>query len=143
MIKANIENFTEKEIACKCCGKLNISDKAIISLQAFRYMLNNKYKKNIRLNVTSGCRCRKHNKAEGGVDEIRNGVLVTSRHECTTKKSDAFDLTSPDLDYKTLYQEAINSKLFSTVIRYDRQHFVHTDTQPRANYEIKAWAWDK
>lgn len=143
MIKANIENFSEQELAYKCCGKVNVSDKGIICLQAFRYRLNNKYKKNIRLNIDSACRCRKHNKAEGGVDEIRNGILVTSRHECDTKKSDAFDLTSPDLDYKTLYQELVESKLFNTVIRYDKKHFVHADTEPRANYEIKAWAWDK
>jgi len=77
MLQAKIENFTEKEIACKCCGKVNVSDKGIICLQAFRYMLNNKYKKNISLHINSACRCRKHNKAEGGVDEIRNGKLVT------------------------------------------------------------------
>ncbi|MDD3012630.1 MAG: D-Ala-D-Ala carboxypeptidase family metallohydrolase [Candidatus Gastranaerophilales bacterium] len=143
MIQTKIENFLENEIKCKCCGVLNISDKAIISLQAFRYMLNNKYKRNIRLTVNSGCRCRKHNKAEGGVDEIRNGILVTSRHECTTKKSDAFDLISPDLDYKTLYQEAVDSKMFNTIIRYDIKHFVHVDTEPRPNFEIKAWSWNK
>jgi hypothetical protein len=140
MLKTNIENFSEEEIKCKCCGKINVSDKALICLQSFRYMLNNKYKKNIRLTVQSACRCRKHNKAEGGVDDVRNGVLVTSRHECDTKKSDAFDLTSPDLDYKTLYKEAVSSKLFNTIIRYDIKHFVHVDTEPRANFEIKSWS---
>ncbi|MEI8390770.1 MAG: D-Ala-D-Ala carboxypeptidase family metallohydrolase [bacterium] len=137
MLSVKIENFTENEIACKCCGKVNVSDKGLISLQAFRYYLNNKYKKNIRLTVESACRCTKHNNSK----EV--GGEKNSRHECETKKSDAFDLTSPDLDYKVLYQEAVNSKLFSTIIRYDKKHFVHTDTRPRADYEISSWAWNK
>jgi len=135
MLQAKIENFTEKEISCRCCGKLNVSDKGIISLQAFRYYLNNRFKKNIRLNIESACRCIEHNKNEGGEKN--------SRHECETKKSDAFDLTSPDIDYKTIYQSAVESKLFSTVIRYDIKHFVHADTRPRANYGIEAWSWNK
>ena len=104
MLQAKIENFTEKEIGCRCCGKVNVSDKGIISLQAFRYYLNNKFKKNIRLNIESACRCIKHNKDEGGEKN--------SRHECDTKKSDAFDLISPYIDYKTIYQEAVACKLF-------------------------------
>jgi len=137
MLQAKIENFTEKEIGCRCCGKVNLSDKGIICLQAFRYYLNNKFKKNIRLNIESACRCIKHNSSK----EV--GGEKNSRHECDTKKSDAFDLTSPDIDYKTIYQSAVDSKLFSTVIRYDIKHFVHADTRPRANYGIEAWAWNK
>jgi len=137
MLQAKIENFTETEIGCKCCGKVNVSDKGIISLQAFRYYLNNKFKKNIRLNIESSCRCIKHNNSK----EV--GGEKNSRHECDTKKSDAFDLTSPDIDYKIIYQSAVDSKLFSTIIRYDKKHFVHADTRPRDNYEIEAWTWNK
>ena len=135
MLQAKIENFSETEIACKCCSKINVSDKGLICLQAFRYYLNNKFKKNIRLNIESACRCINHNKEEGGEK--------LSRHECETKKSDAFDLTSPDIDYKTLYQEAVACKLFSTIIRYDKKHFVYADTRPRENYGIEAWGWNK
>lgn len=135
MLQAKIENFTEKEIGCKCCGKVNISDKGLICLQAFRYYLNNKFKKNIRLNIESACRCIQHNKDEGGEKN--------SRHECETKKSDAFDLTSPDIDYKTIYQEAVACKLFSTVIKYDIKDFVHADTRPRVGYKVESWAWNK
>lgn len=131
MVTATIENFTEKELACKCCGKFVLNSEAVTTLQAFRYYLNRKYKKNIRLTVNCGTRCQKHNKEVGGVanSEHLQGV--------------AFDLVSPDLDYKILYQEAVASKLFSTVIRYDKSHFVHADTRERANFEIKAWSWDK
>ncbi len=63
-VTGKIENFSEQEICCKCCGKLNVSDKGLICLQAFRYYLINRFKKNIRLNIESGCRCIKHNKDE-------------------------------------------------------------------------------
>jgi len=131
MIKANIENFTQQELACRCCGKFVQNDKALISLQGFRYYLNRKYKKNIRLTVNCGTRCPKHNKEVGGVANSEHLLGI------------AFDLVSPDLDYKTLYQEAVACKLFSTIIRYDKSKFVHADTRERPNYEISSWAWDK
>lgn len=131
MIRAKIENFTKKELACRCCGKLVLNDEALVSLQAFRYYLNRKYQKNIRIIVDCGTRCPKHNKEVGG----QNGSFHLS--------GQAFDIISPDLDYKTLYLEAIASKLFSTVIRYDKSHFVHVDTRTRKNFGIKAWVLDK
>lgn len=131
MIKANIENFTQKEVACHCCGKFVQNDKALISLQGFRYYLNRKYKRNIRLTVNCGTRCPKHNKEVGGVANSEHLLGV------------AFDLVSPDLDYKTLYQEAVTCKLFSTVIRYDKSKFVHADTRERTNYAISCWTWNK
>jgi len=93
----------------------------LISLQGFRYYLNRKYKKNIRLTVNCGTRCPNHNKEVGGVEKSEHLLSV------------AFDLVFPDLDYKTLYQEAITCKLFSTVIRYDKSKFVHADTRERPN----------
>lgn len=131
MIKATIENFTETELSCRCCGKLVLNNEAVISLQSFKYYLKRKYKKNIRITVNCGTRCPKHNKEVGGVANSEHLLGI------------AFDITSPDLDYKTLYQEAVASKLFSTVIRYDKSKFVHADTRERANFEIKAWNWDK
>ena len=131
MLQAKLENFTEKELSCRCCGKLVLNDKALIALQAFRYYLNRKYGKNIRITVNCGTRCQKHNKEVGGVANSQHLLGI------------AFDLVSPDLDYKTLYQDIVNSKLFSTVIRYDKSHFVHADTRERANYGISSWAWDK
>jgi uncharacterized protein YcbK (DUF882 family) len=131
MIKANIENFTEKELSCRCCGKLIVNDKAVISLQAFKYYLQRKYKKNIRITINCSTRCPKHNKEVGGV--------ANSEH----LEGIAFDIVSPDLDYKILYAEAVASKMFSTVIRYDKSKFVHADTRERANFEINAWAWEK
>lgn len=132
MLTANIENFIKEELECRCCGMLHIADEALICLQAFRYMLKRIYQKEIRININSACRCKKHNKDVGGVK--------TSRHECESKKSDAFDITSPDLGYKELFIHAVTLDLFSTVICYNKSEFVHVDTRPR---EKRYWHWDK
>jgi hypothetical protein len=131
MIKAEIENFTEKELSCRCCGKLVINNEALICLQAFRYYLNRKYGRNIRITINCGTRCEKHNKEVGGE---KKSYHLTGR---------AFDITSPDLDYKILYIEALLSKLFSTAIRYDKSLFVHVDTRKRKNFAMKGWSVNK
>lgn len=130
-MKAEIKNFTEKELSCRCCGKLIINDEALVSLQAFRNYLNRKFKKNIRVTVNCGTRCIKHNKDVGGEDKSKHLEGI------------AFDIVSPDIDYKTLYQEAVNCRLFSTIIRYDISKFVHVDTRARKGFAIEAWSWNK
>lgn len=131
MIQANIQNFSENELSCRCCGKLIINYEALICLQAFRYYLNRKYGKNIRLSPSCGTRCTKHNAEVGG----ENGSYHLT--------GQAFDITSPDITYKQIYMNAVQSKLFSTVIRYDKSLFVHVDTRQRAGYKVESWAWDK
>ena len=131
MLQAKLQNFTEKELSCRCCGKLIINHEALICLQAFRYYLNRRFKKNVRITPTCGTRCVKHNREVGGV---KNSKHLTGQ---------AFDITSPDISYKQIYDAAIESRLFSTAIRYDKSHFVHADTRKRKNYAIVSWAWDK
>ena len=131
MLSAKLENFVESEISCRCCGELTADNEALISLQAFRYYLNRKYKKNIRLSPTCGMRCKKHNANLGGA---KRSLHLSGQ---------AFDLVSPDISYKELYSSAVESRLFSTIIRYDVSKFVHVDTRARARYAVKNWAWDK
>lgn len=126
-----LENFTEGELSCKCCGGFIINDEALISLQAFRYFLNRKFGGNIRLVPTCGTRCLRHNSAVGGE---RGSYHLTGQ---------AFDLTSPDITYEQVYDAAIESRLFSTVIKYDKSKFVHADTRKRKNYAVESWAWEK
>lgn len=107
-----IENFSiENELSCRCgCKRYSYSDEFLIRLQAFRY----KYGKS--LSITSGGRCLKHNISEGGV--------VTSLHECQTKKASATDVTG---DCKSIYQDACLSGLFNEVEwhKNDGKNFVH------------------
>lgn len=124
-IQINIDNFTEKELACKCCGKFSMTTRHLVNIQALRYKFNKS------LIVTSGCRCRKHNKDEGGVDKIQNGILITSRHECDTKQADATDLKPLDLkDLEKLYNLIIKMDLFTEVIWYKKSGFIHIATYP-------------
>ena len=131
MLEVKIKNFTEKELQCRCCGKIIINHESLIALQAFRYYLNKKFGRNIRISPSCGTRCTKHNANVGGAKRSKH---LTGQ---------AFDITSPDINYLKLYAEAINCKLFSTIIRYDKTRFIHVDTRKRADYKTKDWAWYK
>jgi zinc D-Ala-D-Ala carboxypeptidase len=53
-------NFTAGEIACRCCGEVYINEAALDALQRLRDTLGGP------LTITSGHRCRRHNRAVGG-----------------------------------------------------------------------------
>lgn len=56
------KNLTEEEIACRCgCGLKKLSKRTILIFQMTRDYCG------FPLSITSGCRCKKHNKAVGGV----------------------------------------------------------------------------
>lgn len=123
MITANIENFSENELKCRCgCGRLNYDNEFLIRVQAFRYLLGR------AMTVTSGGRCVKHNKAVGGEP--------TSCHECETKKATALDFTCKDL--KQAYFLACGCGLFNEVIHYTKKGFIHLglDRKQKGNYFV-------
>ena len=122
-------NFTKKELECPCCGAYQIKDKALWNLQAFRNRLCNMFHRDIRLIVNSGYRCEKHNKEVGGVPNSQHLV------------GNAIDIYSPDIHVGILYNEAINSGLFTTIILYEKSHFIHVDVRKRDR--IKYWRWEK
>ena len=63
----NIKYFKKEEFTCKCgCGLNNIDLKLVKILDELRAYFN----KPIR--VSSGCRCKTHNKAVGGVSNSRH-----------------------------------------------------------------------
>jgi len=130
MIPVNIPNFSNSEIECKCgCGYRFIKDKLLIHLQALRDMLSFSSGYPVRLMITSGCRCKKHNKSVGGVENSRH---VTG---------EAVDVYSPDVDLEQLFSYAIVSNLFSTMILYEKSKFVHLDIREAS--EKKFWTWNK
>ena len=57
------EHFSEKEFACPCCGLCNISPHFICQLAEARDIAGIPFK------ITSGCRCKVHNKEVGGKEK--------------------------------------------------------------------------
>lgn len=61
------KNFKREEFACKCgCGEMRISPTVVLVCQ----MVRDHFKKPVK--VTSGCRCKKHNEAVGGVPDSQH-----------------------------------------------------------------------
>ncbi|MFA6448274.1 MAG: D-Ala-D-Ala carboxypeptidase family metallohydrolase [bacterium] len=56
------EHFTRKEFECPCCGQAEIDPELIALLEKIRASLGGK------VVVTSGYRCRKHNRKVGGAE---------------------------------------------------------------------------
>lgn len=104
------KNFSSSEFDCKCqyanCSKTLIDLEMVVKLQKLRDLTG-------PLKVTSGFRCKKHNKDVGG--------SPTSQHT----KGTAADIVSrrihPDIIAETAEQ------LFDGVGRYDT--FTHMDTR--------------
>ena len=121
MIGVMINNFSINELKCRCgCGIYNFDDEFLIRVQAYRYMLD------LPMTVTSGGRCKKHNKEIGGVD--------TSCHQCETKKATALDFYCSSM--QKAYDLACKSGLFNEVIWYQNKRFIHLglDRKQKDNY---------
>lgn len=128
MLQVNIQHFTKKELCCRCCGAFSMADYHLTALDNLRTAYG------AALFPSSGCRCEKHNKAEGG--------KKTSRHECNYKKADATDLQPKFKNEEhfinelfKLYETAKSMKVFKEVILYIdirniKDSFVHVSTYP-------------
>jgi len=104
------KNFSSSELDCKCsyssCTKTLIDLDHIVKLQALRDLTG-------PLKITSGFRCKRHNKNVGGVP--------TSQHV----KGTATDITSKRLHPDIIAETA--EQLFDGVGRYDA--FTHIDSR--------------
>lgn len=121
MIAVMINNFSINELKCRCgCNMYNYDDEFLIRVQAYRYMLG------LSMNVTSGGRCKKHNKEVGGA--------ANSCHECETKKATALDFYCTQM--QKAYDLACKCGLFNEVIWYKNKHFIHLglDRKQKDNY---------
>ena len=109
-LTANIENFSQEELQCRCgCKRFNVDNEFLIRTQAYRYMLGE------IMYVTSCGRCVKHNKEVGGA--------ANSCHECETKKATAIDFYCTNM--KKAFDLACTSGLFNEVIWYTKKRFIH------------------
>ena len=81
-------DFSEKEFECKCgCGSCNVSEILVKMLQYARNASRKITKfefghsRGVSFRISSGCRCKKHNKKEGG--SAKSSHITTSKKECT------------------------------------------------------------
>ena len=117
------ENFSRHEITCRCgCGEDDIDMNHVRTLQLARSEAGVTFK------IASGCRCKKHNKLEGGKD--------TSSHLC--KKSEDLKSKATDIECKTSIARA---EILPALIRYFRRvgvgkGFVHVDSDKGKTQDV-------
>ena len=103
-----VEHFKKEEFTCKCGCSLNNMNVEVV------YMLDTARKfANIPFKINCGCRCEKHNKDVGGVED--------SAHI----KGLAVDISTRDDKSRFIIISALLKVGFSRVLLYDT--FVHCD----------------
>lgn len=84
------KDFSAWEFRCQCgCGLEAVDPRLIEKLQALRSACG------FTLNISSGCRCKSHNKNEGGAD---NSAHLPKGIYKATRGCDVIFHTSDDLD---------------------------------------------
>ena len=105
---ADTKNFRVSEFTCHCGCGLNIIDQRVIGMaQTIRDALG------VPVLVNSGCRCVKHNKAEGGVKGSKHLTGKAADLSCSKGAEVMFETVKqlqakgnlPDLDYCILYRK--------------------------------------
>lgn len=110
----------KKELACKCCGLVNVDDRF--------YKLLNEARDNssVPFIINSGCRCESNNKKAGGKQESSH--LTTNDRPCT-----AVDIKTPDSRSRYEVLKSLMSVGFCRIGIADT--FIHVDldmTKPQA-----------
>lgn len=106
------KNFQGHELKCKCgCGLLNYDNLFLMKLEVFRDLPGS------RLEVTSGCRCIKHNKTVGG--------KPSSLHIAEGKTAMAADVAPLDVNPQKIFIFAVKAGFFNEVIWYRKMNFIH------------------
>lgn len=106
------KNFDSSEFACGCgCGYDSVSIELVNGLQKLRDLIDKP------VNVTSGCRCKKHNEAIGGSPNSYHLLGM------------AADVTVWGMDPRSLYHYAEYIGMFRNggIGIYPENGFVHVD----------------
>lgn len=118
-------NFTDKELACKCCGLLKLAYGFRDHLEELRASVNHPMK------VTSCCRCPKRNKAVGGKNE---SFHLTSNHwGCCAVDVECFGWPAPK---RWRFVKEVMNKGWSVGINWNKG-FIHLDR--RSDYPEAGW----
>jgi uncharacterized protein YcbK (DUF882 family) len=117
---SQVTNFPDKELACKCCGKL---PPGIAQLRERLERLRELAGAPIIIN--SGHRCAVHNKRIGGAPKSRHLI-------------DAADVRCPKVPLSKLYQLCEADPLLSSGgLALKHGSFLHIDCGPRRRWEYK------
>jgi len=104
--------FNERELVCSCgCGTLNVKQRSLDKLDKARGMAN------IPFIISSACRCKNHNLAEGG--------SITSSHIAEDRESEAFDIVVVSSYTRLLITKALLEAGFNRIGQ--GSNFIHVD----------------
>lgn len=120
------ENFSSKEMECKCgCGICNVSMEFIDLLQMVRDLCE------IPFTITSGCRCLKHNRSIGSKD--------TSDHVTSKKiQCEGVDIVCNNSEDRFVIVEAATLCMMPRI--GISKHFVHLGTK-KSNPQNVMWVY--
>ena len=105
------KNFRVSEFTCHCGCGLNIIEQRVINMaQTIRDALG------VPVRVNSGCRCKEHNKAEGGVKGSKHLTGKAADLSCSLGAEKMFETVKrlqaegklPELDYRIRYEWGIH-----------------------------------
>lgn len=115
--------FLGYELKCRCgCGLINYNSLFLMKLEVFRDLLKS------RLEVTSGCRCKNHNKNIGG--------QLNSLHIVENRQATAVDVSPLDTGCQAVFVLAVKTGFFNEVIWYKDRNFIHLgiDSNQKGDY---------
>lgn len=107
-------NFSKKEFACRCCGRVKVNPKLVAALQELRDLAG------VPIHVNSGFRCPAHNKEVGGVKQ--------SQH----MQGNAADIVISKMAPAEMFRLAEKVPALSAggIGVYPDRGFVHVDVRP-------------
>ena len=121
---STVDNFTENEFKCKCCGICNVNINFLCQLEEARRIAG------IPFIITSGCRCKKHNKEVGGVENSRH---ISTKHLA----SSAADIATTTDRRRMVIVRALIEAGFTSIGLSKKDYFVHVDDDQR----LKMWLY--
>lgn len=108
------KNFSRSEFACRCgCGFADVDPELVKGLQALRDLCSKP------ITITSGCRCKAHNKRVGGVSKSQHLL------------GKAADIFIPRLTPRKMAELAEQIPQFQrgAIITYVKNGFIHVDVR--------------
>lgn len=118
-------NFTDKELACKHCGKTGIKKSFADQLQLLRDKIG------APIVVTSGYRCAEH------PAEIGKPKWTIKRH----REGIAADIYCPTIPLEKLFEIVVSMPQFTGVGVDIHSGFIHVDCRP--NNQAAFWAYNE